>query len=175
MASSNPVVSAAGILLMTRPTSNGAAMRDSSVAATPDGSGGPENGERVDAAGRQFLLMRHHDRWDLPKGHAEPGETPRQTALRETEEETGIDASRITLDDAFVYSIAYPVTYREHGDRVFEKRVTYFIGYVDQPWPVTCTEHPGHQWFRWNPPHRIQAQTIDPLLASVEAHLHATG
>ena len=41
----------------------------------------------------KFLLMRHRDRWDLPKGHAEPGETLLATALRETEEETGILAN----------------------------------------------------------------------------------
>jgi len=174
MASPNPVVSAAGILLMTRPKSAAAALNDSPVATTPDGEVSNESGPEA-AAGRQFLLMRHHDRWDLPKGHAEPGESPRQTALRETEEETGIDASRITLDETFVYSVAYPVTYRNHGDRVFEKRVTYFIGYVDQPWPVTCTEHVGHQWFGWDPPHRIQAQTIDQLMAAVEAHLRTAG
>jgi len=167
MAQSHPVVSAAGILLMTRPTLKGVATNhplDSSKQGTRDQGGD----------GRRFLLMRHSDRWDLPKGHAEPGETPRQTALRETEEETGIDGSRITLDDAFVYSITYPVTYRNHGDRVFEKRVTFFIGYVDQTWPVNCTEHVGHEWFRWNPPHGIQAQTIDPLLAAVDAHLRTT-
>ena len=57
-------------------------------------------GTTVDAAGlllmtraepRKFLLMRHRDRWDLPKGHVEPGEGIREAALRETEEETGID------------------------------------------------------------------------------------
>ena len=28
--------------------------------------------------------------WDIPKGHAEPGETPRVSALRETREECGL-------------------------------------------------------------------------------------
>lgn len=177
MAQSHPVVSAAGILLMTRPTLKGVATNHPFNPSTQNGGdqdGGDQGTRDQDGGGRQFLLMRHSDRWDLPKGHAEPGETPRQTALRETEEETGIDVSRITLDDAFVYSITYPVTYRDHGDRVFEKRVTFFIGYVDQPWPVNCTEHVGHEWFRWNPPHRIQAQTIDPLLAAVDAHFRTT-
>lgn len=42
-----------------------------------------------DGNGR-LLLMRRYDRWDLPKGKVEPGETLAQAALRETEEETGI-------------------------------------------------------------------------------------
>jgi bis(5'-nucleosidyl)-tetraphosphatase len=140
----SPAVSAAGILLMTRPT------------------------EHVP---RQFLLMRHTNRWDLPKGHAEANETAQQTALRETQEETGIAASLITIDPGFRFSLTYPVKYREHGDRIFQKTVDFFLGYVDQTHEVCCTEHAGYQWFPWNPPHAIQAQSIDPLLAAVYAHL----
>jgi 8-oxo-dGTP pyrophosphatase MutT (NUDIX family) len=31
---------------------------------------------------QSFLLMSHKDRYDLPKGHMEVGETEQQTALR---------------------------------------------------------------------------------------------
>jgi 8-oxo-dGTP pyrophosphatase MutT (NUDIX family) len=119
----------------------------------------------------RFLLMRHHDRWDLPKGHAEPGESLQETALRETEEETGIAESQISLDPNFSFSVSYPVTYRRHGSEVFEKTVTYFLGYVEYMQPIICSEHEGCQWFDWMPPHQIQSQTIDPLLAAVAAHL----
>ena len=37
-----------------------------------------------------LLLIRRNGRWDLPKGKVEEGETLRQAALREVEEETGI-------------------------------------------------------------------------------------
>jgi 8-oxo-dGTP pyrophosphatase MutT (NUDIX family) len=120
---------------------------------------------------KRFLLMRHPDRWDLPKGHVEPGETLQQTALRETEEETGIKSSQIAMDPDFSFSLTYPVTYRRHGNRVFEKTVTYFLGIVDHDQPIACTEHAGYQWLDWSPPHRIQSQTIDPLLAAVANHL----
>lgn len=36
------------------------------------------------------LMIRCRDRWDLPKGHVESGETPAEAAVREVEEETGI-------------------------------------------------------------------------------------
>lgn len=39
------------------------------------------------------LLMAHatgQKHWDIPKGGAEPGESPREAALREVQEETGL-------------------------------------------------------------------------------------
>ena len=42
------------------------------------------------------LLMIHlRGRWDLPKGHVESGESSREAALREVEEETGIRAEAV--------------------------------------------------------------------------------
>lgn len=38
-----------------------------------------------------FLLIRRNGMWDLPKGHQDPGEEISVTALREVQEETGID------------------------------------------------------------------------------------
>ena len=121
---------------------------------------------------KQFLLMRHPDRWDLPKGHCEPGESFSETALRETEEETGIAASSITLDADFSFELVYPVTYRRTGNQVFDKQVRYFLGFVDAKPELQLTEHESAKWFDWNPPHRIQDQTIDPLLDAVARHLN---
>ena len=38
-----------------------------------------------------FLLISRNGMWDLPKGHQDPGEEISVTALREVEEETGIE------------------------------------------------------------------------------------
>ena len=119
-----------------------------------------------------FLLMRHSNRWDLPKGHAEPNESLMETALRETEEETGLPAAQIRLDDEFQFQIQYRVVYKRGGGGVFQKQVVYFLGYVEDMFTPTLTEHPGFEWFPWKPPHKIQTQTIDPLLAAVDEHLN---
>jgi 8-oxo-dGTP diphosphatase len=44
-----------------------------------------------DAAGRVLLVKpTYKDGWDIPGGYAEPGESPRQAAAREVEEELGL-------------------------------------------------------------------------------------
>jgi len=117
----------------------------------------------------QFLLMRHRDRWDLPKGHCEAGESLVETALRETHEETGIAAGDISLIAGFSFSLQYPVTYASPQVVSFTKKVTYFLGWITTARSVRCTEHEGYKWFKWSPPHSIQVETIDPLLAAAAA------
>ena len=119
---------------------------------------------------KQFLLMRHRDRWDLPKGHCDPGESDLETALRETEEETGIRREQIRLDADFRFELSYPVRYQRHGDQIFQKTVVYLLGEIESPFTPTLTEHTSFEWFHWKPPHHIQSQTIDTLLEAVAAH-----
>lgn len=120
---------------------------------------------------QQFLLMRHADRWDLPKGHCDGDETFLETALRETEEETGLTSDQVEIVPEFRFELCYPVQYRRHKGKVFQKQVVYFLGYVDSTFTPTLTEHESFDWFGWQPPHRIQEQTIDPLLAAIETFL----
>lgn len=65
--------------------------------------------------GKEILLVQQQDEegnpthWSFPKGHPEEGETPVETALRELEEETGIDVSSdmINEDSYFDYSYMF--------------------------------------------------------------------
>ena len=118
----------------------------------------------------EFLLLRHADRWDLPKGHVDAGEGDVACALREMEEETGIRADWVELDRDFRFELHYRV--RTRRGREADKTLVVFLGRLARPdADVTVTEHIGHAWFAWSPPHRIQAQTIDPLLEAVAAHV----
>lgn len=119
---------------------------------------------------REFLLMRHAERWDLPKGHVDPGETEIECALRELREETGIAAEEIEVVDGFRFTTHYQVRSKRDG-RLEDKTLVVFLGRLNRDVPIQPTEHGGYQWFAWNPPHRIQSWTIDPLLAELERFL----
>ncbi|MEM7782191.1 MAG: NUDIX domain-containing protein [Planctomycetota bacterium] len=119
---------------------------------------------------RQFLLMRHPDRWDLPKGHVDPGETNLQCALRELEEETGISTDDIEIDDDFKFKHKYAVRYKRTDHKVKQKKLIIYLAKLINSVEIQLTEHDGYEWFDWNPPHKIQEKTIDPLLAAVEEH-----
>lgn len=91
----------------------------------------------------RFLLLRNalHRTWGVPKGHAEPGEEPLDTARRETEEETGVTLFR--LSGAFREEIAYDVRTPEGRAR---KIVTYFLGEVDSEEVRRSAEHDDVTW-----------------------------
>ena len=120
-----------------------------------------------------FLLMRHPKRWDLPKGHVDPGETELECALRELQEETGIDRSQIIVDPNFVFENRYLVNQKRYGGSgLVEKTLKLFLGRLITPVDIMISEHEGYEWVPWNPPHEIQEMTIDPLLQSLERHLN---
>ena len=120
---------------------------------------------------REFLLMKHPSRWDLPKGHIDPGESEVECAMRELVEETGITADDIKLDPGFRFTLEYPVVSKRTGGERWLKSLVVFLGRLSRVVEITPTEHESFAWFEWRPPHRIQEQTIDPLLKAVEEYL----
>jgi len=121
-----------------------------------------------------FLLMIHPTRYDLPKGHLERGESEVQCALRELEEETGIPPDCVELDPDFRFRTEYRVSPAKPGARAYTKKLLVFLGRLHGAPQIVPSEHSGFQWFPWNPPHQVQSQTIDPLLAELERHLART-
>ena len=117
-----------------------------------------------------FLLMKHSDRWDLPKGHIDDGESEMETALRELFEETAITESDIEIDPEFQFRLRYTVQKKRYGKEPMEKELVVFLGTLNREVELVLTEHIGFEWFEWNPPHAIQPKSIDPLLQAVHAY-----
>ncbi len=77
---------------------------------------------RLDAAGgyvtnpaSQLLVFFRRGSWDLPKGKIDPGETPEQAAVREVQEETGLQSIQLGPFLAHTWH-----TYSQRGERVLK-------------------------------------------------------
>jgi 8-oxo-dGTP pyrophosphatase MutT (NUDIX family) len=82
------------------------------------------------------LLMIHlRGRWDLPKGHVESGESSREAALREVEEETGIRAEAVG-DEPLVCTYH---TYNTYGEWEL-KRTTWWTMHSEGGKPKAQSE-----------------------------------
>ncbi len=70
----------------------------------------------------QVLLTQHsqNKHWSFPKGLIDPGQTPKEAAIREVREEGGVEAGII---DKVGYS---KYVYHFNGEKIF-KVVTYFL------------------------------------------------
>lgn len=129
---------------------------------------------------KQFLLLiKHSNEYDLPKGHVEEGETNIITALRELNEETGIDGKAINLDETFSFQEIYFPTYKRFGGVKVHKTITVFLGELKEPVSSTqkekdlqLTEHKGFAWLDWkeSSQNSFQNSSIDNLLKKVAEH-----
>jgi 8-oxo-dGTP pyrophosphatase MutT (NUDIX family) len=118
-----------------------------------------------------FLLMQKNPRrYDLPKGHIEPGETELECALRELYEETGITGNSLHLDEKFSFTTTYQKPPKQLGGDIYEKTVVIFLGWLTQEVDIKLTEHDSYTWMEWKPHHDIQHKTIKPLLQQLQEY-----
>jgi 8-oxo-dGTP pyrophosphatase MutT (NUDIX family) len=93
-----------------------------------------------------FLLLksRRWGHWDFPKGHADAGETEMQTAIRETEEETGLKGLKFL--PGFREALHYQVDIT--GDRTEKgtKESVYFLAESAGGSVTISNEHTDYKW-----------------------------
>lgn len=89
-----------------------------------------------------FLLLHYPSgHWDFVKGKMEDGETPHETAIRETKEETGI--TDIEFFDGFEEWIQY--NFQFEGELV-NKKVVFFLGETKTKDVEISHEHLNYTW-----------------------------
>lgn len=93
----------------------------------------------------EFLLLHYpHGHWDLPKGKLEQGESLREAALRELEEETGLSARII---DGFQEGLDYIF---RHNRQLIQKTVSFFVGQASEGQVRISHEHIGFEWLPYD-------------------------
>lgn len=104
----------------------------------------------------QVLLLERADHpgyWQSVTGSCDPGESLRQTAVREVAEETGLDAESFRFDDWQLQNVfeIYAEWRHRYGPGVTHNTEHVFGLEVPQPMPVRLAprEHLNFVWLPW--------------------------
>jgi len=101
---------------------------------------------RNDSGKNEFLLLNYpQGHWDFVKGKVEDGETPHETALRETKEETGI--SDIEFIDDFEESVEYNFRFKKEN---IHKKVIFFLAKTNEKKITLSHEHNDFVWLEYD-------------------------
>ena len=101
---------------------------------------------RKEESKKLFLLLHYPSgHWDFVKGKIEKGESTHQTAIRETEEETGITDIKFieNFEELFYYNFKY------QGELV-QKKVVFFLAETKTKEIEISHEHSGYTWMDYN-------------------------
>lgn len=109
-------------------------------------------GGLVENSRGNWLFIYRNGRWDLPKGMAEPGEFPENTALREVKEECGIRQLNIQHPLPSTYHI-YPLP---HNDIWALKKTKWFMMATRAPGELRPQTEEGITCLSWKDPEHLR-------------------
>ena len=111
---------------------------------------------------RYLLILQTNGFWSLPKGHMEAFETEQETALRELQEETGLQA---TLHEGFREMVSYPMS----GGRT--KQVVLFPGKVSGRIALQYSEAIRYRWVSARDAIQLLHPDFTPVMERVQHYL----
>ena len=118
-------------------------------------------GKVLNSEGRILFIFRN-GQWDLPKGKAENKETIDQTALREVEEETGVEDLKITKPLEITYHIF------KRNDKYFIKKTYWFEMFSTYTGDLKPQKNEGITKVKWVSPKKL-IKVRKNIYANIEA------
>lgn len=92
----------------------------------------------------KFLILEHNpDYFDFPKGYQEPNENDKETALRETFEETGL---AVDIIPGFIEQDNFVI---ERNGKKIQKMVVWFLGTTKNKNIILSNEHVSCSWLNY--------------------------
>jgi putative (di)nucleoside polyphosphate hydrolase len=123
----------------------------------------------VNDAGKVWVGQRLDsslEAWQMPQGGLDPGETPREGALRELHEETGIDPSLVDIvaqaKEELTYDLPHDLIGKIWKEKWRGQRQTWFLArflgtdaevHIDTP-------HPEFRAWKWAEPEELPAMIV---------------
>jgi putative (di)nucleoside polyphosphate hydrolase len=109
--------------------------------------------------GRRIDMPAGLAAWQMPQGGIDPGETPRQAALRELKEEVGTDKAEILAETRgwLHYDLPSDIAPRMWGGRWRGQRQKWFLmRFTGEDSDINpATEHPEFDAWEWVEPRRL--------------------
>lgn len=108
-----------------------------------------------------YLLLRAYQYWDFPKGKTEAGETPLEAALRELQEETGIEQVDFRWGHGFIETGPYA---RGKVARYYIAETTstkVVLGFVPE---LGRAEHHEYRWMTYEEAFRNTTPRVQRVL-----------
>ena len=91
--------------------------------------------------------------WQMPQGGIDPGETPREAALRELNEEVGTDKAKIIAESRVLHRYDLPVEIAGEmwgGRYRGQKQIWFAMRFTGEDIDIdTATEHPEFDAWKW--------------------------
>jgi 8-oxo-dGTP pyrophosphatase MutT (NUDIX family) len=117
---------------------------------------------------RLYLLLCYHaGHWDFIKGNIEPGESEKNTVIREAKEEANLE--KIEFIPEFRETIRY---FYKRGGQLVSKEVIFYLAKTEQKKVKISYEHKGYKWLPFEEAQRLLTfQNAKQILKKAEEFL----